>query len=77
MALCVEIHMYVRHLLKKHFQFMSAGLKISPEHEFVNVWGAQESIPPACVACRAGKITLFAVLARQATLAGGVDSEAP
>jgi hypothetical protein len=52
---------------------MSAELKISPEPEFVNVWWAQEWIPPACVACRAGKITLFAVPARQATLAGGID----
>ncbi len=30
-----------------------------PEHEFLNVQGAQDSIPPAYVACRAGTTTLF------------------
>ncbi len=39
----------------------------SAEPEFVNVEGAQESIPPAYV-------TLFVVPARQATKAGGIDS---
>jgi len=42
-----------------------------PGPEFVNVEGAQESIPPAYVAWRAGTITLFGLTARQA---GGIDS---
>jgi hypothetical protein len=38
----------------------------SPEPVFVNVYGAQESISPAYVACRAGMTNRVIVLARQA-----------
>jgi hypothetical protein len=55
-----------------HFELEVTGLKNfalrqlqdRPEPEFE---GAQESIPPAYVAWRAGTITLFDVPARQAT----------
>ncbi len=40
--------------------------KISPEAKFVNVSGAQESIPPAYVACRVGTSNRVVVPARQA-----------
>ncbi len=45
----------------------------APEQEFVNIYGAQESIPAACVCVtwRAGTITPFVVPARQA---GWIDS---
>ncbi len=38
-----------------------------PEPEFVNVYGAQESIPPVYEARRASTITLFVAPALQAT----------
>jgi hypothetical protein len=44
------------------------------ELEFVNVKGAQESIPPAYVAWWSGTITLFVVPARQATFSSEIDS---
>ncbi len=48
------------------------------EPEFVNVYGAPESIPPANVAWRAGGTANKVILpARQATQAGGINSWAP
>jgi hypothetical protein len=47
--------------------------KESSEPVFVNVYGAQESIPPACVAWRAGTTIWVVIPARPA----GIDSWAP
>jgi hypothetical protein len=44
------------------------------ESEFVNVQGAQESIPPAYVAWRAGTTNRVIVMAHQATKAGVIGS---
>ncbi len=52
-------------------------IKKKEQDEFVNVSGAQESIPPAYVAWRAAMITLFVIPADQATKSGGIDSWAP
>jgi hypothetical protein len=54
----------------RDFIFVYGGLLASPEPVFVNLKGAQESIP----SLRTGATTIFDVQARQATKAGGIDS---
>jgi hypothetical protein len=48
--------------IKKYIEDMIGGVKLLvsyTEPEFLNFYGAQESIPPAYVAWRAGTTTLF------------------